>query len=228
MERKSRMFEGLRTWNPWFGCEHHCYNNGCWAYKRLAHRLGKGNKCSLCYDFKPHLHPKRLTRVPPEPKIFVVAHGDLFGRWVPNDIIEKILSVCRATPKELWFFETKNPKRHIDFLGTFPTNTVLSTTIETNRIYSSIVRGFTPFPTERFEAMLEIKQYTKYPIHIAIEPIMEFDLDILVSWMKDLEPLKVAVGYDSLNNNLLEPPKWKTLKLIEELEKFTDVERKQL
>lgn len=106
--------------------------------------------------------------------------------------------------------------------------TVLSTTIETNRVYDYIIRGYTPFPTERYEAMQSIAKYTKFPIHISIEPIMEFDLDVFVSWMKNLRPVKVAIGYDSLNNKLPEPPKWKTLKLIKELEKFTAVERKQL
>jgi len=159
----------------------------------------------------------------------VVAHGDLFGYWVPSSIIERILEVCRSIEKEMWFFETKNPGRYINFIGIFPANTVLSTTIETNREHSKAVMGYAPTPVERFKSIMYLKRtFPGFPIHISIEPIMDFDLAPMISWMKNLKPVKVAVGYDSLNNNLPEPPKSKTLKLIEQLEKFTDVERKQL
>jgi len=125
----------------------------------------------------------------------------------------------------MWFFETKNPSRYREFLDFFPENTVLSVTIETNRSYDMDIRGATPSPVERFFYMQKIQGF---PIHISHEPLMQFDLETLISWDKELKPIKVAVGLDSLHNNLPEPPKDKTLKLIAELEKFTDVERKQL
>ena len=224
--KKSRMFEGLRTWNPQFGCNFHCYRDGCWAKKKLAHRLGTMLNCQLCYDFKPHFHRERLWRIPSNPKIFVVAHGDLFGNWVPANVIEDILRVCRAKPKEMWFFETKNPERYLDFIDLFPENTMLSTTIETNRVYPPEIRGRTPEPFERVKAIA--KASVLYPVHIAIEPILDFDLDILLKWMKVIRPKKVSVGYDSLKNCLPEPSIGKTLQLINALTKFTDVERKDL
>lgn len=190
----------------------------------MAHRMGTMLNCPLCYDFKPHLHADRLARVPKEPRIFVVAHGDLFGNWVPSGTIHMILETCRGSPKELWFFETKNPRRYIEFLNFFPENTVLSTTIESNRKQRGM--GRTPSPEERFLYINRVALH--FPIHIAIEPIMEFDLRVLVNWMDTLRPVKIAIGYDSLNNHLAEPSKVKTLKLIEALEKFTDVERKKL
>lgn len=226
------MFEGLKTWNPWFGCKYDCYRCGCWARRRLAHRLGKMLRCQECYHFLPHFHPERLDRIPSNPRIFVVAHGDLFGAWVPTHVIGRILKVCRENRKECWFFETKNPLRYLGFFNDtwtlFPINTVLSTTIETNRTYPMEIRGHTPRPKERFDAILEIRKTSQFPIHISIEPVMDFDLDVLVSWIKELNPVKILVGYDSLKNNLPEPPKAKTFRLIEELEKFTGVERKQL
>lgn len=218
------------TWHRQYyekGCLYHCYRDGCWANKRLAHRLGKMLKCQLCYDFIPHFHPERLKRIPSEPKIFVVAHGDLFAPWVPSEVIHKILKVCRATPKETWFFETKNPQRYLEFLGSFPKNTVLSTTIETNRRYTQEVMGLAPQPIVRYR-YISVIALQKFPVHISIEPVMDFDLITLVDWMKVIHPVKVAVGYDSLHNSLPEPPKEKTFKLISELEKFTDVEKKDL
>jgi len=224
LKRKSRMFEGLQTYNPYFGCDHHCYNDGCWAQRKIAHRLGSRVGCKLCYNFKPHFHRERLTRacVPRGPKIFVGAHCDLFGQWVPKETILKILEFCRSIPKEMWFFETKNPGRYYEFLDLFPENTVLSTTIETNRYYPKFM-GQAPSPVVRFA---EMRGIPGYPKHISIEPIMSFDFPILVGWISQLHPVKVAVGYDSLHNKLPEPTTWETTGLIEELEQFTEVERK--
>jgi len=157
-----------------------------------------------------------------------VAHGDLFGWWVPKTIIRSILRRCRLTPKEIWFFETKNPAGYVWFIDEFPENTVLSATIETNKTYPEEIRGSAPTQEIRFESLYKISKQYNFPIHISIEPIMDFDMDILVSWMKQLKPVKVAVGYDSLHNRLPEPSLSKTLRLIEGLEKFTEVERKDL
>lgn len=223
-QRKSRMFEGLRTWNPWFGCNYHCYRDGCWPKKILAHRLGRGLKCDRCYNFTPHYHQNRLAHIPKDPRIFVVAHGDFFAPWVPHWVIEEVLEVCRETPKEMWFFETKNPVRYLNFLKLFPENTMLSTTIETNRNFTTDVRGHTPLPIDRFRAIIKVG----LPVHISIEPILDFDLKELLRWMKVIAPVKVSVGYDSLNNMLPGPGYGKTVRLIEELEKFTEVERKQI
>lgn len=222
------MFEGLTTWNPWFGCKYHCYKDGCWAKVRLAHRLGKMLKCQDCYDFKPHFHPERLARIPSAPKIFVVAHGDFFAPWVPSGVIYMVLEACRSKPKKLWFFESKNPRRYLEFLQFFPENTMLSTTIETNRVYPPKIRGRTPTPDQRFDKMLEVKEQSNFPIHVSNEPILDFDMDVLLGWMKTLEPAKVSVGYDSLKNNLPEPLVGKTFQYITELLKFTDVETKDL
>lgn len=224
------MFESegqpLKTWNPYFGCKHHCYNNGCWAYKKMAHRLGKMLKCQDCYDFKPHFHPERLARIPRAPKIFVVAHGDLFAPWVPSGVIHMILETCRSKPKQLWFFETKNPRRYIEFLEFFPENTMLSTTIETNRCYPPKIRGRTPEPIERFKNIAKVSLL--YPVHISNEPIMDFDHDVLLRWMKIIKPKKVSVGYDSLRNCLPEPLIGKTIQYITALKQFTEVEIKDL
>ena len=226
----TRMFEGLRTWNPVFGCLHNCYDGGCWAKKKLAHRMGARFNCQMCYDFKPHVHEERLDRIPPDPRIFVTAHGDLFGDWFwwKKGTVERILSVCRETEKELWFFETKNPRRYLDFVGQFPQNTMLSVTMETNREYPESIKGNTPHPRRRFLSMMRVKKQIDWPIHVSVEPILDFDLDKLLGRIRSLEPVWVSVGYDSLNNGLPEPPISKTMELIKELSHFTWVERKKL
>jgi hypothetical protein len=67
--------------------------------------------------------------------------------------------------------------------------------------------------------------------YVTIEPIMEFDLDAMVEWIKEINPEFVYVGYnnlDSKNFHLPEPPLEKTMKLIAELEKITEVRLKTI
>lgn len=52
------------------------------------------------------------------------------------------------------------------------------------------------------------------------------DLDILVNWIKQIEPEFVSIGSDSKGKGLEEPSPDKVKKLIEELKKFTQVKIK--
>jgi hypothetical protein len=40
---------------------------------------------------------------------------------------------------------------------------------------------------------------------VTIEPIMDFDVDILTQWVDDIKPEFVNIGADSKNHNLPEP-----------------------
>ena len=61
---------------------------------------------------------------------------------------------------------------------------------------------------------------------VCIEPIMDFDLEIFVQWLKDIKPAMVYVGYDNYNNRLSEPSNTKTENLISQLSVFTRVRTK--
>jgi len=63
---------------------------------------------------------------------------------------------------------------------------------------------------------------------VAIEPIIDFDLEIFVKMVRDIDPEVVWVGYDNWHCGLPEPSLKKTLALIEELEKFTCVVKKTI
>lgn len=70
---------------------------------------------SYPFGFIPTFHkyrleiPKRWTR----PRtIFVCSMADLFGNWVPDDWITKVLDACRAAPQHRYLFLTKNPDRY--------------------------------------------------------------------------------------------------------------------
>jgi len=97
----------------------------------------------------------------------------------------------------------------------------LGTTIETNRDYNI---SFAPSVKER---VLWLKLLSKtFKTMVSIEPILDFDLDILVSWIKSIQPDFVSIGADSKGHGLPEPPRQKILKLIDELKKFTEVKVK--
>lgn len=140
---------------------------------------------------------------------------DLFSYNVPLEIILQVLEIARNNPESMFLIETKNPKRYCEIMGrNIPKNIVLGVTIESNRDYSSV--SFAPTQISRLHWMLF---KTENPIFISIEPILDFDLELFVQWIKRIRPWAVAVGYDNYNNKLPEPELYKTEKLIEELEK---------
>lgn len=52
--------------------------------------------------------------------IFVANTGDLFGKWVNDDWIHRVLSVVRDCPQHVFQFLTKNPTRMLQY--EFPSN----------------------------------------------------------------------------------------------------------
>ena len=61
---------------------------------------------------------------------------------------------------------------------------------------------------------------------ISIEPIMDFDLDTFVCWIKNIKPSFVSIGADSKKSGLPEPTSEKIHQLIEKLSDFTEVKVK--
>ncbi|MCL0048393.1 hypothetical protein M1N20_02975 [Dehalococcoidia bacterium] len=52
---------------------------------------------------------------------------------------------------------------------------------------------------------------------ISIEPIMDFDLEVLTQWLDRIKPGIVEVGADNYCNHLPEPPWWKVEALLKNL-----------
>jgi hypothetical protein len=74
--------------------------------------------------------------------------------------------------------------------------------------------------------MMAMTYIENYPKMVSIEPIMEFDLVMLVDWIKVIKPEFISIGADSKGHNLPEPSADKVTKLIEELKKVTEVKLK--
>ena len=84
--------------------------------------------------------------------------------------------------------------------------------------------GNTPSPTDRAFGLSVLDDYKRY---LTIEPIMDFDVKELVELVKLTHATQINIGADSGNNNLPEPSKEKILALIEELKKFTVIDKKR-
>ena len=172
------------------------------------------------------MHKERLDKFPKSGVVFVVSMGDMWGSWVPDEWIRSILKSMKpywGKPDLIFFFETKNPARYIDFVDLIPPNSILSTTIESNFDHKV---SKAPPPKERYSAMVssELREFAK---HVSIEPIMKFDLKTMYRWIQEINPKMVSIGYDNYNANLPEPSVDETLRLIDKLKRMTVVEIKK-
>jgi len=151
--------------------------------------------------------------------IFVGSSNDMFAADVPGEWIQKTIDHCSLFDNH-YLFQTKNPSRLLEF--ELPINSVVCTTIETNRVYTEIM-GNSPLPIDRSIGLSQIN----LPKYITIEPIMDFDMDDILGLISTCKPIQVNIGADSGNNKLPEPNREKVLNLINELEKFTKVKQKK-
>ena len=151
------------TWNPLAGeCKHNC--SYCYMKRSFLGNLKK-------YEGEVRLFKKELeTDLGFNNTIFVGSATDIFGDWVSNSIIKNILSYCRKFPNK-YLFQSKNPSRFEEFIKFFPENSIIATTLETNRSYNV---SKAPLPTKRYHDFLSIKYSRKM---VSIEPVIDFDLD---------------------------------------------------
>jgi len=108
------------TWNPVTGCLHGC--KYCYA-RELA--LRDSYKATYPVGFTPIFHHERLeapanTEVPDgvaqdsiKGRVFVCSMADLYGKWVPDDWIERVHASCIANPQWEYLMLTKFPRRYV-------------------------------------------------------------------------------------------------------------------
>lgn len=223
----SRMFllptnEGMkpmRTWNVWVGCRFEC--SYCSARKAALTRL-KHNDYYLD-GFTPKFIEARMNqRFKPGDFIFVAYMGDI--AWCPREWVERILARIRISPGNNFLFCSKNPGVYEKWKLSFPPNLYLGTTLETNRDYR-LTKA--PPPLIRLKDLVKIPWPRKF---VSIEPIMDFDLEIFISWLHWLKPAIIEVGADNYHNHLQEPSGSKVASLLEHLRDIcsTVVEKKGL
>ena len=210
-----------KTFNPVAGvCPHgcsYCFVNTLKRRNKVLRNKYNGDIRLVEHELKRNLGKGNVW--------FVCSCMDLFAEVVPLYIIEKVLEHCREYPDNTYLFQSKNPKRFMDIDTVwFPQNTILGTTIETNRDTSGISKA--PITFDRYLGIKHAGYYKSLDVMVSIEPILDFDVSKMVNWMRDIKPKFVSIGADSKNHNLPEPPAWKVEQLIKSLKEFTEVKIK--
>lgn len=197
-----------------------------WVTHTHAHLGGEcPHKCSYCYVDNPRFgRPERYTgplRLIEEEfavkygagkTIFIEHMNDLFCKDMPHSFIQRVIDHCIAYPENTYVFQTKNPYRYFSMF-TWPKKKILGTTIETNRNISGCLA---PQPEERMHKMVALfgDEVRKF---VTIEPVMDFDVEILADWIIRINPAFLNLGADSKNHGLPEPTVEKIMALVRAL-----------
>lgn len=153
--------------------------------------------------------------------IFVEHMNDLFADGLPWRLVDRVLSHCNTWPDNTYVFQTKNPANYFIYEDCFLDNLLLGVTIETNREFFSISNA--PKPYKRYKDFYMGEYDRRF---VTVEPIMQFDLDILSNWIIDIKPEFVNIGADSKNSGLTEPT-WKEVQGLINVLKENNIEVRQ-
>ena len=217
-----------------------------WVTHTHSHLAGEcPHKCSYCYvqrnrfgvspkyKGEPRLIKRELdVNYGTGKTIFIEHMNDLFADGIASEWIFEILEHCCKYPGNRYVLQSKNTTRAFcDLYHLFnkhscelPIDIYFGTTMETNRdIPKEISRA--PSTRKRYADMIAFRE-NNVKVFVTIEPIMDFDVDVLSKWITEINPLFVNIGADSKGCNLPEPPKEKILKLIENI-KDAGIEIKQ-
>lgn len=185
-ESKGNMYSWVtHTWNTIKG---QCYHDCTYCYMKRWGQLKP-----VRFDEK-----ELKTDLGTGNFIFVGSSCDMFAQDIPEEWIKKTLEHCSKFDNT-YLFQTKNPK---NIRRVLPVKSRVCVTIETNRHYPEIMKN-SPEPFQRLCESKLIRQ----PLYITIEPIMDFDTDVFIDWIKALSTEQVNIGADSGNNHLPEPIK---------------------
>jgi len=214
---KNRMYENVKTWNPFKGCLFDCVYCRP-SFQKQAKR--QKHNCTDCYNYVPHYHPGRLSKIPNARTIFVCGNSDL-SFCQPHYLYKIIKAIKSHNQRHLgktYFFQSKRPEYFKPFLSELPANAIILTTLETNRDkgYRQISKA--PLPTVRYDQFRSLDYPRKV---VTIEPVLDFDLDVFVDWIKSVNPEYVWLGYNSRPKQVQmpEPDEEKMVKFIIELRK---------
>jgi hypothetical protein len=213
MKQQSRMYADVKTWNPFKGCGFDC--SYCKPSFQSQAKRQKHN-CTFCYAYLPHQHPERLDRIPSAKTVFVCGNSDIcFSNTdYTREIISAIQKHNQKCPDKQYFFQSKRPAYFKPFLKDFPDNVILLTTLETNRDdgYRKISKA--PRPSKRYQQFKKLSYPRKV---VTIEPVMNFDVDVFLDWVVELDPEYVWLGYNSRPNQVFLPEP-----SIKKMRKFID------
>ena len=149
------------SWDPVTGCLHACPY--CYA-RDIAFEIYPSE-----VGFAPTIWPSRLSApaaqaVPKDANqsvahknIFTCSMANLFGRWVPDEWIDRVLQIAAENAQWNFLFLTKFPKRMAEF--DIPANAWMGTTVDLQARVTNAEKAFA-----------NVKSAIKW---LSIEPILE-------------------------------------------------------
>lgn len=205
-----------------------------WVTHTHSHLGGEcPHKCSYCYVNNPRFgrplkYQGELRLIEDEFKvkygegktIFVENCNDMFAKEVPDGFINLIIDHCLAYPQNTYVLQSKNPDRMLKWVGLFEDagNFIVGTTIESNRWYPQIM-GTAPAPECRASAMMEMCSFCVKRF-VTVEPVLDFDVDVLANWIAKINPAFLNLGADSKGRGLPEPTFEKIMALTAKLKEY--------
>jgi len=144
--------------------------------------------------------------------IFTCSNGDV--AFCKTESLRKIVDRIRSESSKTFLIQSKDPEKFNRLI--FPDNVILGITLETNRNKNYGKYSKAPIPSKRYGDFLAVKHPLKM---VTVEPVMDFDLNVMVHWIKKINPCMVWIGYDSKSNKLPEPELLKVLELHWQLSK---------
>jgi len=163
-------------------------------------------KIKGAFDVEPHIVEKEFkTNLGSGNNIFVGSSTDMWGKWIPEEWIRRVLDYIKQFPENQYLLQTKNPLRFADFTACYSDNMILCTTAESSTVWDRLV------------ILKTIKEQLKVKTAITIEPVMDFDFRLFLDLLIDCDPVWIAIGANTSNVKLKEPTPEKLDKLIHRL-----------
>lgn len=190
-----------------------------WVTHMWSPSVGCPHQCSYCYVTKWKDLPETVVMERPYPKlgtgrtIFVGFECDLFADGVDANDIISVLNHCNAFENK-YVFQSKNPERIALFKDYLPKDSLIGTTIETNRGGMISEMSKAPSPWKRSFGLEKLKA-EGFDTFVTIEPILDFDPQLLFDMVSKPSPTFINIGADSKGHGLKEPSKEKILELVE-------------
>ncbi len=196
------MYPWAYTWSPMGGeCPHRCAP--CYVSQKIAPMIKRTSGNDKYYG-EPRLIEKEMNtslHIPEGDRedkvIFVESCGDLFamvdGVGLTDYDIKRVLAKCNRNPENRYLLQTRNVSRMKNFVNEFPPRVLLGTTIDSDRqMYASCA----PPPRIRKHHIQELREMG-FPVMVSIEPVCEFNMRVMVEWLRDIQPEFVSIGADS-------------------------------
>jgi len=223
------------TTNPLMGkCPHdclYCYMKDLKMYPEIRRKYSGAIRISW-KDLKTPTGKHRVRRrinlpfVPTDRLVIFVCSGHDLGVASYN-IKVQILKACWEQPQHFYLIQSKNPAGLKEVEDYLPPNTIIGTTLETNREYIIRKVSKAPLPQQRVSGLnlFDARRYWKM---ISVEPKMMCDPQPFADLIRKAEPNFVSVGADRGGRHKLPEPDTKTLlDFIRLIEKFTFVIKKE-